>query len=77
MFLSYQIDAFLLCGKLRSAYLIAVKEKNLEAVQMIAEEAQKTGQTKTLSLCKKWLAQNQNVTETEERGAAYQAGSRK
>ncbi|EDO48452.1 predicted protein [Nematostella vectensis] len=64
---SNKVNAYLLCGKLRSAYLIAVKEKRVEAIEQIAEEAMKVGQKKTLELCKKWLAQYQTMQESQHR----------
>ncbi|KAJ7371021.1 Zinc finger FYVE domain-containing protein 26, partial [Desmophyllum pertusum] len=40
------INAYLMCGKLKSAYLIAVKGDRVDAIREIAEVAEKTGQGK-------------------------------
>ena len=62
-----QIKAYVDCGKLKSAYLIAVKEDRVEAIQEIAETAMKTGQSKIVEICKKWLSQYQKRREVQER----------
>ncbi|ESP02327.1 hypothetical protein LOTGIDRAFT_238051 [Lottia gigantea] len=52
-----KINAYILCGKLRSAYLLAVKGERIEDVQRIAGAAQRTGQAAVKNICTKWLQQ--------------------
>lgn len=52
-----QINAYILCGKLRSAYLMAVKSERVEDVQRICGAAQRMGQTAVKNICDKWLQQ--------------------
>ncbi|CAL1527591.1 unnamed protein product [Lymnaea stagnalis] len=56
---SNKINAFILCGKLRSAYLLAVKRDRVMDVQRIAGAAQRLGQTAVKNICKKWLEEHQ------------------
>lgn len=56
-----QINAYILCGKLRSAYLMAVKAERVEDVQRIAGAAQRMGQTAVKNICNKWLEQKKNT----------------
>ncbi|OWF55424.1 Zinc finger FYVE domain-containing protein 26 [Mizuhopecten yessoensis] len=52
-----KINAYILCGKLRSAYLMAVKSERVDDVQRIAGAAQRMGQTAVKNICNKWLQQ--------------------
>ena len=54
--LFFQINAYVLCGKLRSAYLIAVKGERVEDIQRIGAAAERSGQTAVKKICEKWLA---------------------
>ncbi|KAL5010744.1 hypothetical protein ScPMuIL_013049 [Solemya velum] len=54
---SNKINAYILCGKLRSAYLLAVKGERVEDVQRIVGAAQRMGQTAVKNICNKWLQQ--------------------
>ena len=54
-----QINAYILCGKLRSAYLMAVKDNNVDDVKRILRAANSLGQTAVINICNKWLAQFQ------------------
>ncbi|BFZ12118.1 hypothetical protein BsWGS_15157 [Bradybaena similaris] len=56
---SNKINAYILCGKLRSAYLLAVKRDRVDDVQRIAGAAQRLGQSAVKNICKKWLEQHQ------------------
>ena len=56
-FVFHQLSTFLMCGKLKSAYLIAVKGDRVDAIREIVELAEKTGQSKMVEICKKYLAQ--------------------
>jgi zinc finger FYVE domain-containing protein 26 len=58
-FCSLQINAYMLCGKLKSAYLIAVRRNNEEDIQRIAGAAQRAGQSAMFDICQKWLRQKQ------------------
>ncbi|XP_033125838.1 zinc finger FYVE domain-containing protein 26-like isoform X2 [Anneissia japonica] len=51
-----QVNAYILCGKLKSAYLIAVKSESEADIKRIAVAAQETGQAAVKSICDKWLA---------------------
>ncbi|XP_035827727.1 zinc finger FYVE domain-containing protein 26 [Aplysia californica] len=55
---SNKINALILCGKLRSAYLLAVKRERVEDVQRIAGAAQRLGQSAVTNICRKWLEQH-------------------
>ena len=48
--------ALLLCGKLKSAYLSAIKTSNLNTVLAIRDEAKKRGAKRELELCEKFIA---------------------
>ncbi|XP_053395117.1 zinc finger FYVE domain-containing protein 26-like [Mercenaria mercenaria] len=54
-----KINAYILCGKLRSAYLIAVKENRVDDVRRILRAAKSIGQTAVINICNKWLEQSQ------------------
>ena len=58
-----------MCGKLKSAYLIAVREDRVEAIQEIAEVAMRTGQSKMVDICNKYL--NKMRREVQERKVAH------
>ena len=53
-----QIKALVSCGKLKSAYLIAVKSKLVDEVRNISEIAGKAGQLPVRDICEKWLQAN-------------------
>lgn len=42
-------------GKLRAAYLIAIRVGREDKVRLIRDEAQKSGQAAVYDICKKWL----------------------
>ena len=71
-FVFHQISAFLMCGKLKSAYLIAVKGDRVDAIREIAELAETTGQSKMVEICKKYMAQYERKKEALERRATQQ-----
>lgn len=52
-----KISAFIMCGKLKSAYLIAVKGVRVDAIREIADVAEKSGQSKMVEICRKYLTQ--------------------
>ena len=57
----------MMCGKLKSAYLTAVKQERADVIRKIAEAASKTGQVKMVEICNKWLAQHQRRQEAQQR----------
>ena len=61
-----------MCGKLKSAYLIAVKGDRVEAIREIAELAEKTGQGKMVEICAKYLSQYEKKREAQEKRATQQ-----
>ena len=46
------------CGKLKNAYLIAIKSRLVEEVRNISEIAGKAGQLPVRDICEKWLQAN-------------------
>lgn len=53
-----QIKAYTSCGKLKAAYLIAVKARLVDEVKNISEIASKAGQLTVREICEKWLQSN-------------------
>jgi len=47
------------CGKLKGAYLIAARIDDIEFVEIIKKEAQKTNQTNMLAICENYLLNKQ------------------
>jgi len=61
-----KVRAYIVCGKLKTAYLMAVKLADIELVDEILQEAQKTQQHTIENLCLKYLethANKSNVTK--------------
>jgi len=54
-----KIEALIQCGKLKSAYLLAVKDGSIDSVRQICNEAHRTGQTSVKAICEKWLSLKQ------------------
>lgn len=52
-----KVEALILTGKLRSAYLVAVKNKRYDDVRRIASIAASEGQEAVKVICEKWLNQ--------------------
>ena len=50
-----RISGFILCGKLKAAYLIAVRERNTGEIMRIRDAAAKLEQKMVLDLCDKYL----------------------
>lgn len=59
-----------MCGKLKSAYLIAVRGDRVEAIREIAEVALNSGQSKMVEICNKYLNQDAKKREAQERKEA-------
>lgn len=56
------------CGKLKSAYLTAVKQDNPEMIiKQIAEAASKMGQVKMVEICTQWLAKQQRTRDAQQK----------
>ncbi|XP_071795779.1 zinc finger FYVE domain-containing protein 26-like isoform X2 [Asterias amurensis] len=62
-----KINALMLCGKLKSAYLIAVKAERVEDVERILHVAQRAGpsQAQMRTICETWLASQQEKRKRE------------
>ena len=56
-----QINGYVQCGKLKNAYLVAIKAKLVDEVQKISEIAFKAGQLSVRDICEKWLQSNNSV----------------
>ena len=55
-----QINAYMLCGKLKSAYLIAVRAERVDDVKRISAAAERAGQTAVKNISDKWLQMQQS-----------------
>ena len=53
-----QINAFIQCGKLKGAYLIAIRARLVDEVRKISDIAFKAGQLPVREICEKWLQTN-------------------
>lgn len=53
-----QINAYVQCGKLKGAYLIAIRAKLVDEVRKISDIAFKAGQLPVREICEKWLQSN-------------------
>lgn len=70
-----QIKAYLLCSKLRAAYLLAVKLEAGRAgalVQEILQAAEGTGDSVMQDICRQWLCEHQDRVsrQRQARGSA-------
>lgn len=54
-----KVDGYMLCGKLKSAYIEAVKVNLVEKIKVIRAEALRTDQTNLAQLCDKFLYLNE------------------
>jgi zinc finger FYVE domain-containing protein 26 len=55
-----KVRAYVLCGKLKTAYLMAVKLTDKELIIEILKEAEKTQQYTIENLCRKYLESHAN-----------------
>jgi len=55
-----RINAYVLNGRLRSAYLIAIKIERVDIVTHIANVAERIGQHLIKEICNKWLEKKGN-----------------
>jgi len=58
-----KVDGYIICGKLKSAYIEAVKVNLVEKIRLIREEAITTDQTGVAQLCDKFLYLNEGGKE--------------
>ncbi|KAF8796021.1 Zinc finger FYVE domain-containing protein 26 [Argiope bruennichi] len=68
---SNKINAYLMCGKLKSAYLLAIKLNSALDVRRIMIAAEQCGQESIQSICKKWLETRSMKLKTKE-AASFQ-----
>uniref|UniRef100_A0A670Z0U2 Zinc finger FYVE domain-containing protein 26 n=1 Tax=Pseudonaja textilis TaxID=8673 RepID=A0A670Z0U2_PSETE len=64
-----KIQAYLKCHKLRSAYLISVKQENIRAVQLvqhIRQMAEDSGDDVVQAICTQWLSGNSHSSQPQE-----------
>ncbi len=55
-----RINAYILNGRLKSAYLIAIKTERIDIVKHIANAADRAGQNLIKDICMKWLEKKQS-----------------
>ncbi|XP_070571338.1 zinc finger FYVE domain-containing protein 26-like isoform X2 [Ptychodera flava] len=60
-----KINAYILCGKLKSAYLIAVQGERVDDVRRISSAAQKMGQGAVRNICDRWLQSQEQKRQQE------------
>lgn len=61
-FFLLQIQAYLMCNKLRSAYLVSVRQEKTRAVQLVQhvrQLAENSGEDVVQAICTQWLAVHQ------------------
>ncbi|PRD26270.1 UNVERIFIED_CONTAM: zinc finger FYVE domain-containing protein 26 [Trichonephila clavipes] len=63
---SNKINAYLMCGKLKSAYLLAIKLNSALDVRRIMIAAEQCGQESIQSICKKWLETKSSKLKSKE-----------
>ena len=56
-----KMNAYIMNGKLKSAYLIAIKMKRVDLVKHIDSLAERSGQLLIKEICNKWLEKNQDI----------------
>lgn len=57
----FQINAYLICDKLKSAYLLAIKLKSALDVRRVLVAAEQSGQVAIQQICKTWLQRESNT----------------
>ena len=76
-----QINAYILCGKLKSAYLLAVKAERVEDVQRIMRAAKQAGpsQAQMKAICQTWLAgqEEKRMREQQAQQLLFQSRQQK
>jgi hypothetical protein len=55
-----RINVYIAVGKLRAAYLIAIRLGKEDKVRLIRDDAQRSGQSAVYEICKKWLEARAN-----------------
>ncbi|XP_054713463.1 zinc finger FYVE domain-containing protein 26-like [Uloborus diversus] len=61
-----KINAYLMCGKLKSAYLLAIKMNSALDVRRIMVAAEQSGQDSIQRFCRKWLETNSQKLKPKE-----------
>ncbi len=56
-----KINAYILNGRLKSAYLIAIRMERIDLVKHIAKVAERMGQNMIKDICNKWLEKKQET----------------
>ena len=56
-----KINAYILNGRLKSAYLIAIKIDRADIVKHIGNVAERIGQNSIKDICNKWLEKKQST----------------
>lgn len=60
LFFNFKVEAYIMSGKLRSAYLLAIKSDSLPTIIRIAEEAERLNQTAVKNICEKYIKQKRS-----------------
>ncbi|XP_064106569.1 uncharacterized protein LOC135215606 [Macrobrachium nipponense] len=55
-----KIEAYIKCGRLKSAYLVAVHRGKYEDVILVQQAAKQSGQAHVATMCTKWLANHKS-----------------
>jgi hypothetical protein len=53
----FQIQSHIICGYLKSAYLLAVRSGRVTDIEMILSEAEKQNQPAMIRICQQWLVE--------------------
>ncbi|KFM61059.1 Zinc finger FYVE domain-containing protein 26, partial [Stegodyphus mimosarum] len=69
---SNKINAYLMCGKLKSAYLLAIKLNSALHVRRVMVAAEQGGQDSIQRFCKKWLETNSLKMKPKESASHQQ-----
>lgn len=59
-----QVDALIVCGRLKDAYVEATKENQVQNVERILQEAERLNQKYVVDICQRYL---KNFEERQER----------
>lgn len=71
IFLFVQIKGYLVCGKLRPAYLLAVKLESSRAgplVQDVLQAAEGAEDSVMQNICRQWLSEHNNKSSQQRQG---------
>ncbi|KAK7081657.1 hypothetical protein SK128_006531, partial [Halocaridina rubra] len=59
-----KIEAYIKCGRLKSAYLVAVHRGKYDDVVQVQEAATENGQAHVATMCKKWLTNHKKLVDS-------------